>query len=134
MASFVYKGVAFPWDGTLKTFITPKSDEEILRTSIMMILFTRVGERVMLRDFGSLIHQKVFDPNDVFLRNEFLQELQEAVARWDDRIGIQTLNVVQQDDQFQCAVVFYNAKDPLKSTKELMITLGEVGFETTPGI
>ena len=130
MASYVWKSPGdFPWDGTLLTFIEPKSDEDVLRTSIQMILFTRVGERVMLRHFGSNLHQKPFDPNDLFLRNEIVQEVQEAVARWDDRIGIETINVVQQDHDFTFSIVFYNAKDPLRVTRQFTVTLGEIGFE-----
>jgi len=129
MASYVWKGVAFPWDGTLNTFITPKSDEDILKTSFQMILFTRIGERVMLRDFGSRVHELVFDPNDLFLKNEFVQAFQEAVEKWDDRIGIETVNVVQQDEVFQCSIVFYNAKDPLRTTKEFTVVLGDASFQ-----
>ena len=130
MASFVWKSPGdFPWDGTLLTFITPKNDEEVLRTSIQMILFTRIGERVMLRDFGSNLHRKPFDPNDTFLRNEIIQEVRQAVAKWDNRIGIETINVVQQDHDFVFSIVFYNAKDPFKSTKQFTVTLGEIGFQ-----
>jgi len=130
VASYVWKSPGdFPWDGTLEQFIEPKSDEEVLRTSIQMILFTRIGERVMLRDFGSSLHEKPFDPNDLFLRNEIVQEVQEAVARWDDRIGIETINVIQQEHDFIFSIVFYNTKDPLKSTKEFTVTLGEIGFQ-----
>jgi phage baseplate assembly protein W len=130
MASYVWKSPGdFPWDGTLLTFIEPKDDEEVLRTSIQMILFTRVGERVMLRDFGSNLYRKPFDPNDLFLRNEIIQEVREAVAKWDNRIGIETVNIVQQDHDFVFQIVFFNAKDPFKSTKTFTVTLGEIGFQ-----
>lgn len=131
--SWQWRGQAFPWDGTLATFIEPKNDEDILRTSIQMILFTRRGERVMLRDFGSALEEKPFDPNDVFLRNEIVQEVVGAIERWDDRIGIEGVNVVQQDDLFSFQIAFFNKKDPLKTTKSFTVTVGETVFTTTGG-
>lgn len=131
--SFQWRGVAFPWDGTVATFIEPKNDEEILRTSIQMILFTRRGERVMLRDFGSNLEEKPFDPNDIILRNEIVQEIRDAIRRWDDRIGIEGMNVIQQEDEFRIQITFYNKKDPLKTTKTFSVTVGESTFLTTGG-
>jgi len=129
MASYQWKVPGtFPWDGTVATFITPKSDDDVLKTSIECILFTRVGERVMLRDFGSNIYQKPFDPNDKFLRNEIIQELRDAIARWDDRIEIETVDVVQQEHNFRMSVVFYNTKDPLHTRKQFSVNVGDVGL------
>lgn len=131
--SYQWKGVAFPWDGTLATFIEPKNDEQILKTSIEMILFTRRGERVMLRDFGSSLEEKPFDPNDVFLRNEITQEIRDAIETWDDRIGIEGMNVVQNEHDFTITIAFYNKKDPLRTTKSFSVTVGEGTFQTTGG-
>lgn len=131
--SWQWRGQAFPWDGTLATFIEPKNDEHILKTSIEMILFTRRGERVMLRDFGSNLEEKPFDPNDVFLRNEIVQEIVSAIETWDDRIGIEGINVVQQEDEFRFQIAFFNKKDPLKTTKNFSVTVGETTLLTTGG-
>lgn len=119
-------GGSFPWDGTLATFIAAKSDRDVLRTGIQMILMTRRGERVMLREFGTRLEEKVFEPNDLFLRNEIVSEIRDAIERWDDRIGIESMNVIQQDHDFEIAIVFFNAKDPLKTTKTFTVTLGEL--------
>jgi phage baseplate assembly protein W len=131
--SWQWRGQAFPWDGTLATFIEPKNDEHILKTSIEMILFTRRGERVMLRDFGSNLEEKPFDPNDVFLRNEIVQEIVNAIETWDDRIGIEGINVVQQEDEFRFQIAFFNKKDPLKTTKNFSVAVGETTLLTTGG-
>lgn len=129
MASYVWKSPGdFPWDGTLLQLITAKSDEEVLRTSIQMILFTRTGERVMLRDFGSDLYRKPFDPNDLFLRNEITQEVRQAVEKWDDRIGIENIDIIQEEHEFRFSIIFYNKKDPLKAMRTFSVTLGEIGF------
>ena len=124
--SFQFKGVALPWAGTLRSFLEIKSDEDILKTAIQMILLTRKGERVMLRDFGSDLEKKVFDPNDKMLRMTIVSEIKEAVRRWDDRIGIESMDVVQQDHVFSIQLVFYNAKDPLRTPKTFSVSLGEI--------
>ena len=129
MASYVWKSPGdFPWDGTLLQLITAKSDEEVLRTSIQMILFTRTGERVMLRDFGSDLYRKPFDPNDLFLRNEITQEVRQAVEKWDDRIGIEKIDIIQEEHEFRFSIFLYNKKDPLKAMRTFSVTLGEIGF------
>ena len=120
------KGGEFPWDNTLATFIEPKDDYDVLRTAIQMILFTRKGERVMVRDFGSNLHEKVFDPNDKILRNTIMKEIKEAIRRWDDRIGIASINITQVEHDFKMVVVFYNAKDPLKTTRSFSVSLGVI--------
>jgi len=119
MASYQYRGTSFPWDGTLAHFIEIKDDHDILRTSLLMILMTRRGERVMLRDFGSLLHEKPFEPNDVTLAQDLISELRDEVQKWDDRIGIKSLDIQAVDNMLQARVIYYNAKDPLQVRQEL---------------
>jgi phage baseplate assembly protein W len=119
-------GGEFPWTGALSDFIEPKDDYQVLMTAIQMILLTRVGERVMLRDFGSTLWQKVFDPNDTVLRSTIVREVKSAIHKWDDRIGIETINITQVDHTFKMRIVFFNAKDPLRSTRTFEVDLGEV--------
>lgn len=119
-------GGEFPWTGSLAEFVRPKDDYDVLKTAIQMILFTRKGERVMLRDFGSDLAAKVFDPNDRILRNTIVKEIKEAIRRWDDRIGIESITITQVEHDLKMVIVFYNAKDPLKTTKTFAVNLGEV--------
>ena len=124
MASYQFRGTAFPWNGTLALFIEVKSDHDILLTSILNILMTRRGERVMLRDFGSLLYEKPFEPNDVTLANELTMEVRDEVRKWDDRIGIKSVSLQAVEDALLARVIYYNAKDPMQRQQPL-----EVSFE-----
>lgn len=117
------KGGSFPWDGTVAGFIEPKDDYDVLKTGIEMILFTRKGERVMVRDFGCALDERVFDPNDRILANAIVKDIKEAIRRWDDRIGIESITVSQVEHELKLVLVFYNAKDPLRTTKSFAVTL-----------
>jgi len=128
MASYQFRGTAFPWDGTLARFIEIKNDHDILLTSILNILMTRRGERVMLRDFGSLLHEKPFEPNDVTLSNELLVEVRDEVQKWDDRIGIKSVSLGTEDHVLRARVIYYNAKDPLHVRQDFEVTF-EIGAQ-----
>jgi phage baseplate assembly protein W len=62
------------------------SGEEDIRQSIYIILMTRLSERAMLPDFGSDLHDYVFELPDAasmaLLRNEVVS----ALIRWEPRI------------------------------------------------
>lgn len=65
------------------------SDEEgkiLVRMSLMQILGTRLGERVMRRGFGCRIHDLVFRPNDPVLDVEIEHYVRESIDRWEPRV------------------------------------------------
>lgn len=128
MASYQFRGTAFPWNGTLARFIEVKDDHDILLTSILTILMTRRGERVMLRDFGSLLHEKPFEPNDITLANELLLEVRDEVRKWDDRIGIKSVSLGGEDHVLRARVIYFNALDPLQTQQEFEVSL-EIGAQ-----
>jgi len=65
------------------------SEEEgkiLVRQSIMQIIGTRIGERVMRRDFGCKIHDLVFQPNDPLLDVQIEHYVRDAIERWEPRV------------------------------------------------
>ncbi len=114
--SDVWKGVALPWGPGIPSFIEPKDDEAILRSSVIWILLTRRGERVMLPEFGGPISDAVFEPNDPALITQLQMEVQEAIERWDDRITFVDLEAevdAFNPNQLNVKILWKNAKDPL---------------------
>jgi len=62
--------------------------EQRVEESIYLILSTAKGERVMLRDFGCGIHDRVFAPNDSVVQTTVVSEVREALVRFEPRIDV----------------------------------------------
>jgi phage baseplate assembly protein W len=114
MAREEYKGVALPWGPTIASFIEPKSDEYVLKSSVLFIIMTGLGERVMLPEFGSRIREVVFDPNDEGSISLLRQYIEEAVRIWDDRVEIVSFTAEQdvEHHRIDCVLVFKDRRAP----------------------
>ena len=108
-----YSGFGLPWDGTLQTFVEPKEDIDILRSSVLWILMTRRGERVMLPEFGSAIPDALFNPNDDITRDDIQYDVQNAVEVWDSRVQFKHADIKQDGHDIMVRVEFRDAGDPL---------------------
>ena len=62
--------------------------EECIAQSIRIILETSRGERVMRPDFGCGIHELVFGPNSATTRGACVDEVRDALFKWEPRIDV----------------------------------------------
>ena len=62
-----------------------------LRQSIRDILTTPVGSRVLLRDYGSRLHELVDRPLDFSLLAAIQAEAAGALARWEPRLRLRRI-------------------------------------------
>lgn len=93
----LYKGMALPFGTTLSSYFDEKGDREILRTSIQMILMTRLFERPMLPGFGSPLKDAAFEPGDEILDERLRSIVEENVPFWDRRLEV--LDVAVADEE-----------------------------------
>jgi hypothetical protein len=61
---------------------------EAVRQSILLLLSTRPGERVMRPTYGCNLHRLVFSPNDDTTAGLALHYVRRALTRWEPRIEI----------------------------------------------
>ena len=116
--SDVWKGMAMPWGQTLDSFLEPKDDVDVLKSSIVFIITTRRGERVMLPSFGSSLLDMVFEPGDHVLSSAIRTEVIQAVQKWDDRITFVDFSVEIDGHVARVKVAWQNKKDPLDGTNQ----------------
>lgn len=121
-----YSGIALPWDGTLQGLLEPKGDMEVLKSSVLWILMTRPGERVMLPEFGSDVPGAVFEPNDEATEMALQHAVQDAIQEWDDRIQFRDATITSEDYTIKVRVSFENKDDPLSRE------LGEIEVTASP--
>lgn len=124
--STLWTGAALPWGPAARSVLGSKDDLDVLRSSVLWILFTRPGERVMRRDFGSPLMDLVFDPNDATLIAQLRSAVRTAIQRWDDRIKLVDFTTERDGVKLHCSVVVSNALDPTDDR------LAVVGFDVTP--
>jgi Bacteriophage baseplate protein W len=63
-------------------------EERSIRESIMLILTTARGERVMRPTFGSGLHELVYEPNDSMTAARASLEIRESLIDWEPRIEV----------------------------------------------
>ena len=63
-----------------------------VRQSILLLLSTTPGERVMRPDYGCDLQQLVFSPNDATTHGLAIYYVRRALARWEPRIEILQLD------------------------------------------
>lgn len=59
-----------------------------VRQSLMLLLSTQPGERIMRPEFGCDLHRLVFEPNDETTAGLAIHYVRTAIARWEPRVEI----------------------------------------------
>jgi uncharacterized protein len=86
VASFLGKGWRFPVDVNRNGTVAMSADEELIRESIIIILGTAPGERVMRPNFGCEIHDLLFAPNNVTTAGLAAHYVVDSLQKWEPRI------------------------------------------------
>lgn len=72
-------------------------DEEI-RQSIMMLLGTIPGERLMRPEYGSHLHRLLFAPNDQTTAGLAIHYVKQAITRWEPRVELEEVDANADPD------------------------------------
>ena len=67
-------------------------DDDSVRQSILLLISTLPGERVMRPDYGCYLHRLVFSPNDDTTAGLAIHYVRSALERWEPRIDIVRLD------------------------------------------
>ena len=73
------------------------TDADLIRDSIVTILNTRMGQRLFQPDFGSRLHESVFEPNDPGLIALLQEDVVNAITKWEPRV--QLMGVLMQPNE-----------------------------------
>ena len=79
--------------------ITVVTNVEAVYASVNNIMFTIIGERVMLRRFAMNFRSMLFEPIvDEVLRGQFVTKFKEAIQTWEPRVIIEYLDFTPDPD------------------------------------
>lgn len=85
---FLGVGWKFPIQVSPAGGIATARFEQRIEESIYLILSTARGERLMMGDFGCGIHDLVFKPNNTGTRTAVVQQVREALVKYEPRIDV----------------------------------------------
>ena len=91
--AFLGVGVGFPLRPDASGALALAAYEDSVRQSIVIILGTSRGERVMRPDFGCGIYDLVFEPNDSTTAGNVAEAVSEALLRFEPRIDVAAVDV-----------------------------------------
>jgi phage baseplate assembly protein W len=95
-----FLGLAAPLTRAQGGALVSRSTADVIRTSIQLILTTRLGERPFLRSFGSRLPELVFEPNDHILAVAARNATVDALRRWERRIELLDVQVTTREHEF----------------------------------
>jgi hypothetical protein len=84
------------------------SEEEKIQQSILIILGTAKGERLMRPDFGSRLHELVFAAIDSSFKSLISHYASEALIEWEPRIDVLGIDI--SDEQANQGKLLVNIK------------------------
>jgi phage baseplate assembly protein W len=76
--------------------ISSSSYEENIRESILLILRTAKGERLMRPEFGCSIHDYAYSTMDTLMRHMIENAVHEALVAWEPRIEVNEIKTLTE--------------------------------------
>jgi phage baseplate assembly protein W len=106
------------------------SDDEAIRQSLLLLISTRPGERIMRPEYGCDLYRLVFSPNDDTTAGLAIHFVRQAVERWEPRVEV--LRVDANRDPYEATrlevVLDYRVRATLRSDRVVVnIDLQEPG-------
>ena len=89
---------AFPLRKGPRGYFAMATEEEVIRQSVLQILGTNPGERVMRPTFGCDLEALAFEPNDEVLGHLLDQTVRDALAAWEPRIDVTAIDQAPVDN------------------------------------
>jgi len=109
------KGFAFPLQINPRGGIKSSKHAEKIRQSILVILGTQHGERLMRPNFGSNLKRLVFAPNNTATANLARFYVEESIKTWEPRIQLDEV-IVKNDNKNTKLLI--DIRYRIKSTNE----------------
>lgn len=97
MANFL--GIPYPITKTPLGFMYSQGGVNQIKADLLQLLLTNPGERVMEPNFGTPLRELLFEPNDATLQVKARNVIATAIATWEPRIAVSSIEVSSQVDQ-----------------------------------
>ncbi|WP_432949918.1 GPW/gp25 family protein [Kribbella sp. CA-253562] len=107
-------GAAFPFRIDPRTGgVAMSGGDQKIRDDLRVLLGTRLGERPMLRDFGTRIHALVHEPDDDVTADLLRKQAHEAVVRWERRIVVTRAVLERREGELRLVLGYVHSDRPV---------------------
>ena len=119
------RGWAFPPAPDPSRALAFRAGPALVRQSILLILDTEPGERVMRPDFGCGLRRYLMEPNTPTTRAAIAREGEAAVRAWEPRIELREVEVTTTDDPSTVVVTvaYVHVRDQSPDGLQVPLTL-----------
>lgn len=114
---YLGRGLAFPFQMDPRGAVLLARGEEDVLQSIIIILRTRPGERVMRPTFGCRVHELLFEPRDATTASLIETYVKEALDFWEPRI--QVLSVISSADSENDGTILVQINYEIKTSHDV---------------
>ena len=97
--AFLGTGWSFPPEfKKINKAVIMTSDEEDIRSSLEILLSTKIGERIMLPKYGCNMDELIFNPLNRTLKTYVSDLIKTAILYFEPRIDVEKIDITQGDD------------------------------------
>jgi len=121
MANRTIRSFAFPFRQGDLAFPKASYDTDAIKASVIQIVTTARGERVMRPDFGCDAFSFVFENNTEEFRNNAEREIRQAISKWETRVRVDAV-IVSADDITEPGQMLIDITYTILSTGEIVTT------------
>lgn len=93
----LFLGIAFPFKQGKTSFPEAASDNDLIKQSLVQLILTGRGERLMRPDVGSGAYSFIFESNDLILQQAIQTEVSTVIRKYEPRVILQGVEVVRGD-------------------------------------
>lgn len=102
----LYNGIKFPFQKSGTSFPAATNDDALIRESLIQLILTANGERVMRPNFGTNARAFVFENNDAVLGNLLRSEVKGVVAKYEPRVQLTDIQLERKDSQIIMTLIY----------------------------
>lgn len=103
-APVIFNGISFPFRRGGTSFPAEATDDQLIKESLVQLILTQNGERIMRPDMGSNALSFIFEPNNLVLAQTLRAEIQAVVAKFEPRVVLTDVGVERDLDAAQVIV------------------------------
>lgn len=97
MAEPIYKGIAFPFQKGQTSFPKIVTDNDLIKQSLIQIVLTPKGSRIMRPEFGTNVLLHIFENNTTLLGLKIRGDVSAAISKFEPRVSLQGIGVARTD-------------------------------------
>jgi phage baseplate assembly protein W len=93
-----------------------------IRDDLRVLLGTRLGERPLLRDFGTRLHALVHEPDDDVTGDLLRKQAHESLVRWERRVVVTRARLDRRDGELRLILNYIHSDKPVAAEMVVPLT------------